>query len=435
MPVSFARKAAFQILRRVDSGNDFAVDLLQGAQGEKLKDVDRNLATQLVMGVLRWRGELDFQIERLSGKPLRYFDPEVLNILRMGIFQIQFLERIPKAAAVNEAVELAKVARKRSAAGLINAVLRKFERLAPEALDSGCRTLPAWLGERWTQNFGADGMKALAWASVQVPPTTLRVSTAGRREEIGRQLSEHGIESREGSFSPGALTVVSGNAANSQAVREGRAVIQDEGSQLVAELVAPHASERVLDLCAAPGIKLRQLAAAQGRGLLVACDLSARRLRTLTRLLPKNLELRPQLVRLDAACELPFRRELQKILVDAPCSGTGTLARNPEAKWRLKPEDLTRLANLQARILDRALEVLAPGGRLVYATCSLEPEENEGVVQSVLKNRPEIRILTQNELSKDFPHLSNLFDQHGYFRTRPDVHGMDGFFATVMTQN
>ncbi len=435
MSISPARKAAYQILRRVDSGHDFAVDLLQGAQVERLKELDRNLTTQLVMGVLRWRGELDFQIERLSGKPLKYFDPEVLTILRVGIFQIQFLERIPKAAAVDEAVELAKAARKRSAAGLINAVLRKCQRLAPEALESGCRTVPLWLRERWARNFGNEGMKALAWASVQVPSTTLRVAFADRREEIRLQLSKEGIETREGGYSPGALTVVSGNAANSQVVRDGGAVIQDEGSQLVAELVEPQAGERVLDLCAAPGIKLRQLAAAQGGGLLVACDVSARRLRTLTKLLPKNLpsDLRLEIIRLDATCELPFKREFQRILVDAPCSGTGTLARNPEAKWRLQPDDLTRLAELQARILERALEVLAPGGRLVYATCSLEPEENEGVVERV-KNQPEIRLLSAADLSKEFPHLSTLFDARGYFRTRPDVHGMDGFYAAVMSR-
>lgn len=433
MSLSPARQAAYQVLRRVDSGRDFAVDLLRGAQVERLKGIDRNLATQLVMGVLRWRGELDFQIERLARKPLKYFDPEVLTILRLGIYQIQFLERIPKAAAVDEAVELAKAARKRSAAGLINAVLRKCHRLAPEALESGWRTVPLWLRERWTQNFGTEAMKALAWASVQVPPTTLRVAFADRREEIKLLLSEEGIETREARYSRAALAVVSGNAANSQVVRDGRAVIQDEGSQLAAELLAPQPGERVLDLCAAPGIKLRQLRAAQGGGLLVACDVSARRLRTLTKLLPENLELQPKLVRLDATRQLPFRREFQRILVDAPCSGTGTLARNPEAKWRLQPDDLARLARIQARMLDRALEVLAPGGRLVYATCSLEPEENERVVER-MKNRPEIRVLSAAELSKEFPHLSTLFDTRGTFRTRPDLHGMDGFYAAAMTR-
>lgn len=434
MPISPARQAAFQILRRVGSGHDFAGDLLQSAQVEKLKEVDRNLATQLVMGVLRWRGELDFRIEGLSSKPLKYFDPEVLTILRLGIFQIQFLERIPKAAAVNESVELAKAAGKRSAAGLVNAVLRKCRRLDPEALDRGCRTVPVWWRERWTRNFGVEGMKALAWASVQVPPTTLRVGDPNRREEIRIQLSEEGIEAREARYSRAALAVVSGNAANSQVVRKRLAVIQDEGSQLVAELVAPRAGERVLDLCAAPGIKTGQLAIAQGRGLLVACDVSARRLRTLAKLLPRNFPDGPQVerVRLDAGRELPFACQFHRILVDAPCSGTGTLARNAEIKWRLQPEDLARLAELQAQILENALGALAPGGRLVYATCSLEPEENEGVVESVVKIRPDVRVLSGDELSKEFPHLSTLFGARGYFRTRPDLHEMDGFFAVVL---
>jgi 16S rRNA (cytosine967-C5)-methyltransferase len=451
MPLSPARQAAYEILRRVESGRDFAVDLLEGAGLAALKDADRRLATEIVMGTLRWRGELDNGMERLSSKPLKYFDPEIATILRMSVYQIRFLEKIPKSAAVNEAVELVKLARKRSAAGLVNAVLRKCPRAeksspAPSAgnfsgaaqarVEGACRSLPAWLRERWEKNFSADGMRALAWAAVQVPPATLRVSSAKDRDAVREELTAQGLEVCPGRFSPLALAVEKGTVRGLKALREGRIFLQDEASQLVASLLAPRAGERVLDLCAAPGIKTAQLAVEQGRGMLVSCDLSARRLRTMGKLLPKNLPGRLRLVqvRLDASHELPFGCSFDRILVDAPCSGTGTLARNPEIKLRLAPEDLARLAEMQERILSNALGALAPRGRLVYATCSLEPEENEGVVEKALAARRDFRLLSQAELASESPQLASLFDEQGYFRTRPDLHGMDGFFAAVITR-
>lgn len=449
MPVSPARDAAYRILRRVESGRDFAVDLLQAAQVSKLQEVDRRLATELVMGILRWRGELDFWIRQLSGKPLEYFDPEVATILRLGIYQIRFLEKIPKSAVVNEAVELSKAARKRSAAGLVNAVLRKCERplrrpgskgfgqVGAEWAQAARRSIPAWLLERWADEFGPEGAKSLAWASVMVPRTTLRVTASGsKREEVQRQLAEEAVQTRPGRFGPQALGVESGSVQPSKAAREGRVVIQDEASQLVGALVAPRAGQCVLDLCAAPGIKTGQLVAALDQGTLVACDLSARRLRTLRNLLPTRVPsgVRLHLVRLDATRKLPFGREFDRILLDAPCSGTGTLARNPEIKWRLQAQDIVRLAEVQRKMLRNALAVLAPGGRLVYATCSLESEENEQVVESILQESPQLQLLGWTELAAEFPAFSELFDRRGYFRTRPDVHSMDGFFAAVVVR-
>lgn len=201
LPVSPARQFAFDILRQIEAGNAYAVDLLQRPDVSGLKDADRRLATELVMGVLRWRGELDFQVERLSGKTLSYFEVEVAAILRLGIFQIRFLSRIPKFAAVNEAVELTKLAQKRSASGLVNAVLRKcspparpWNQADPEALEAACRTLPDWLLDRWGRNFGVEAARGLAWASVMVPPVTLRVLDAKARvEEIQQKLAEKGI--------------------------------------------------------------------------------------------------------------------------------------------------------------------------------------------------------------------------------------------------
>jgi 16S rRNA (cytosine967-C5)-methyltransferase len=256
-------------------------------------------------------------------------------------------------------------------------------------------------------------------------------------------LAEAGIRARPTRYAPRALAVESGNVGASKALEEGRVVIQDEASQLVAALVAPEAptgrgeaGQRVLDLCAAPGIKTRQLAEALRQGTLVACDLSPSRLRTLRKLLARRFppEVQLHVVRLDATRPLPFRALFDRILLDVPCSGTGTLARNPEIKWRLHPSDLNRLAEAQTQMLKNALDRLAPQGRLVYATCSLEPEENEQVVERILAEVRDCRLLTQSELAGEFPALGSLFDCRGYFRTRPDLHQMDGFFAAVVVR-
>jgi len=508
MPVSLARNTAYRVLRRVDSAGALAVGLLQSEEVSALREVDRALVTELVMGVLRWRGELDFQIERLSGKRLRTFDPEVVTILRLGLYQIGFLERIPVSAAVNEAVELVKLARKRSATGLVNAVLRKGERAGQrptrrgskaggenarqaESSDSGvsnaglveraCRATPEWLLDRWTQQLGSGVAQALALASVCVPPTTLRVtggqSSLDGLEETKRELAEEGVITRAAQYAPDALVVESGRVQASRAWQEGRVVIQDEASQLVASLLRVEPGQRVLDLAAAPGIKAAQLAGALGRGgprgglgfgvwdsqraagssfssanpelrtpnpkfpdgfpghsVLVACDVSARRLADLKRLLPRQVPpgVGLSVVRLDATEPLPFRACFDRVLLDAPCSGTGTLAGNPEIKWRLRPEDIARLAENQARMLRHALEVLAPGGRLVYATCSLEREENEWVVEHVLKETKGVRALSRDQLSREISNAAGLIDADGFFRPRPDLHGTDGFFAAVL---
>jgi 16S rRNA (cytosine967-C5)-methyltransferase len=447
--VSPARQIAFDVLVHVEGGRAFAADLLESRKASALGEADRRLATEIVMGVLRWRGEIDFRLEELSGKSLSSFDPEVAAVLRMGIYQIAFLEKVPKSAAVNESVELAKLARKRSAAGLVNAVLRKCgpspiqpepsdtNRLSEAALASARRAVPSWLLERWGKNYGYDAAVSLARASTQIPSTTLRVTSLSNASAvIQERLREKGVEVREGRYAPGALVVERGRGLNPEAARELGLAIQDEASQLAPALLAVRRGMRVLDLCAAPGLKTSLLADAVGDGMLVACDVSKARLRMMKRLLPHfTANLKPiQTVQLTASQELPFREKFDRILVDAPCSGTGTLARNPEIKWRLRPEDLERLPRLQARILRNALGLLATGGRLAYVTCSLEAEENERVVENVLPNVSGCRLLGRQELSEEFPRLASLFDAHGYFHTRPDRDGMDGFFAAVISR-
>ncbi|MDE3180550.1 MAG: hypothetical protein KGM47_12920, partial [Acidobacteriota bacterium] len=393
MPVSPARAEAFHVLSRFESGRGFAVELLQSARFARLNEADRRLATELVMGVLRWRGDLDFEIESLSGKPLSYFDLEVIEILRLGLYQLLHLKSIPARAAIYEAVEMVKAARKRSASGLVNAMLRKLQR-RPELkgatsgvwLERARRSVPSWIQDRWRTNFGATRADALTLACQRIPQVCLRVTGAVfSREAVQRDLAP-AVKTSPGIFSRRALRVIEGSVLATSAALEGRVVIQDEASQLVAELVKPEPGHCVLDLCSAPGIKAWQIADNMAEGDMIACDRKITRLETMRRVIrnawPNGVSL--SRVVLDATQPLPFARSFNRILVDAPCSGTGTLARNPEIKWRLRPGDIPRLAGEQLRILQNGLNALARGGRLVYATCSLEPEENEMVTQQAL---------------------------------------------------
>jgi len=350
----------------------------------------------------------------------------------------------------------------------------QFDGLDKAARASVRRATPAWLLERWAaleppvslietpalpanvrgslspvrcneQLTTDDGQRTtdddvalrLAWASTQVPPTVLRVvDLAQDIPRLREELAAEGIKTKPGRFSSRALVVESGNVQVSQALRQGRVVIQDEASQLIADLLMPQAGQRVLDLCAAPGIKAGQIAQTLGSGRLVTCDVSASRLRTMARLLPHWLpkEVRWLAIRLDATQALPFVCQFERILLDAPCSGTGTLARNPEIKWRLRQADLKRLVEAQVKMLKIALRSLCMAGRLVYATCSLEPEENEGVVERVLEELPGYQLVLRADLESSYPALDPFFDPRGYLRTRPDLYKMDGFFAAAIVR-
>lgn len=437
MPISPARAAAFRILQRVDSSSVFAADLLHSNRLDALSDRDRRLATELVMGVLRWQGDIDFQIERLSRKPAANLDREVLEALRLGIYQIRYLQDVPVRAAVHESVEIVKQARKRSAAAFVNAILRRCSRERPrqeDRIESARRSFPPWLIERWRRNLGAE-TDTLLIASVSAPRTYFRPAAGDvSREDLAAELQQDGVATSPADYAPRALRVMSGNLHASAAWRERRAVIQDEGSQLVAELLAPRPGHAVLDLCAAPGMKAAQIAAEMRSGAYIACDSSERRLRTMRKLVsgawPRGITLHS--VCLDASRLLPFTAAFDRVLVDAPCSGTGTLARNPEIKWRLRPADITRHAGRQRLILKNALSALRPGGRLVYATCSLEPEENEEVVGRALDGFAGFHALGAAQMKRAFPAMAGLFDASGAFRSIPGVQAFDGFYAAVI---
>jgi 16S rRNA (cytosine967-C5)-methyltransferase len=456
LAISTARKIAFETLRRVEAEGAYASEVLHTVLGPGIKNEDAALATELTMGVLRWRGLLDFLLERQLKKPVARLDLAVAIALRIGLYQLRFLERIPARAAVNESVELVKHARKASAASLVNAVLRK---LAAEAHAPAARFLPAdlpaaerlsilhshprWMVERWLARFGEARTTALLEANNRAPRLSCALHDPSDRELVLAELKKDGMATDEGRLLRSAFAVSGGSPARTAAFLAGQISIQDEASQAVSLLLDVHEGDRVLDLCAAPGGKTATLARAAGaKGSVVAADLHPHRLRAMREQLKRINLAQVTLVNLDATKRLPFRIGFDRILVDAPCSGTGTLSRHPEIRWRLRPEQLPELHQLQAAILCRALEGLAPGGRLVYSTCSLEPEENEEVVAEALRENESIKRVAGSTVSATLEKYlapgvqpAELIDASGQFRTLPGEQTTDGFFAAVLERH
>jgi 16S rRNA (cytosine967-C5)-methyltransferase len=445
MPVSPARAAAFDILLRVESESSYASELLHSAAHEHLSTPDHALATELVMGTLRWRSRIDDEIAKTSSQPLSKLDPEILIALRVALYQFRWLDRVPQRAALHESVELVKRARKRSAAPFVNAVLRKlsiapkyppakFEPASPEELGRDLAH-PLWLVERWADEYGLASAAKISQHNQSIPQTAIRLRTATAEA----QLNEEGIKLTPGAFLSTARRVAAGDVTKTQAFRTGKIVIQDEASQLIAALVGT--GTRILDCCAAPGGKTLVIADRNPAAAITAVELHAHRARLLQKLVSPHSARRIQLIVADAQ-HLPTSSPFDRVLADVPCTGTGTLAHNPEIKWRLKPDDLAELRERQSAILRAALAQLAPGGRLIYSTCSLEKEENEDVVERVLAEKPSFHLLDyRTELDRlrasgelTWPDPASLM-RGPYLRTIPGVHPCDGFFAAIIERS
>jgi 16S rRNA (cytosine967-C5)-methyltransferase len=461
VPISPARTIAFEVLRRVEAEGAYASDVLHAELGSRVSSENAALATEITFGVLRWRRLLDFLLDRQLKKPAAQLDLPVALALRIGLYQLRFLGRIPARAAVNESVELVKRARKSSAASLVNAVLRRasaenpevpaaadadqIERLIPADWPLADRlgilhSHPTWLVERWLRNFGAPSTAALLEANNRTPNLSCALHDPAQRDEVLASLKRAGLHIERGQLLNSAFAASGGSPARTESFRRGSISIQDEASQAIPLLLGVQSGDTVLDLCAAPGGKTPPLIRAAGRtGLVVATDRHAHRLRAMRNQFQRlNLD-GVQLVELDATHDLPFGRQFGRILVDAPCSGTGTLARHPEIRWRLLPEQLSEFHQLQVGILTAAIKQLAPGGRLVYSTCSMEPEENEEVVSEVLSSVPFIKPPARDEVATSLaPHLvpsldtQSLIDANSQFRTSPAAQRTDGFFAAVL---
>jgi 16S rRNA (cytosine967-C5)-methyltransferase len=457
MPISKARTIAFDILLRVAERDAYADDALRAQLDGTVKAEDAGLSTELVLGVLRWQRLLDFLIDRHLKKPASVADIEVSVALRLGAYQLLFLDRVPARAAVHESVELVKRARKRSAATLVNAVLRQVakeassrgspgERIAgllpadlPLAERMGIRySHPTWMVDRWLRIYGEEKARSLLEANNRAPVISGYLFESQRGEEALSSLRTANFRVEPGRLLRDAFVLEGGNPSASEAVRRGWVALQDEASQAVPRLVAADRGNSVLDLCAAPGGKTLLLARAVGpEGTVIAVDLHEHRARAMKERFERAEVRNVETAVLDGTQPLPFERTFDRILVDVPCSGTGTLARHPEIRWKLRAEDLADLHARQAALLCNALPHLAPRGRLVYSTCSLEPEENEMVVREVLgKLGNAFQIADPRSglegMLQESVQIESLIGPDGFFRTFPPQHGTDGFFAAVI---
>jgi 16S rRNA (cytosine967-C5)-methyltransferase len=440
-----ARGLAVDILTRIDLAGLFAEPLLDQALSRgALADLhDRRLLTEIVYGTLRMRGRIDWVVTQFyKGDPVT-MDAGVRNILRTALYQLFFTDRIPAFAIVDEAVKISKMLHP-AASGLVNAILRnvirrereivwpRFEE-GPARHISVVHSHPLWLVERWITLFGPQETLAFCQANNEIPPLIVRVNRLrASRETVMQHLREEGFTVREAEFSPDGLVLTDATmpVRETHSFKRGEIQIQDEASQMASRLLDPQPGEKILDACAGAGVKASHLAEIMNnQGTVTAIDISRQKIKA----------LRENAGRLGIAMIAPLVRDLREepgesfrgafdgILLDVPCSGLGTLRRNPEIKWRITAGDLHRQSDLQKRLLGAAAACLRPGGRLVYSTCSVMPEENEVVIADFLSRHGDFRCVHP---PAGIP--PSMVSNEGFFRTRPDRHGTDGFFGAVL---
>jgi len=439
------RELAVEILLKVDERKAYADILLDHAlKTARLSPQDRALLTQLIYGALRWRGKIDWQLSRVLQRPLAGMNGYLRNLLRLTLYQLFFLDRVPDYAAVNEGVDLAKRRGGRKAAGLVNAVARRLlrEKDRPADLPEGdaARQLsvqwshPEWLVKKWLGYFGREDTEALLRANNEESPLVLRANRLKvDREALVEKLRGAGIEASPAPWSPQAIVLKTGSAVTKlPGFEEGLFQVQGEASQLVAFLLDTKPGERVLDACAAPGGKTTHIAELmENRGELVANDISARGLEKLKENVQRLGLTCVQAVTADLTQGLKGKLALpyDRILADVPCSGLGTLRSHPEAKWHREERDIQRLSRLQRKILEQLPRYLKPWGVLVYSTCTLTRDENEEVVEDFLRRHDDFVL----EDAADFlPEPARRMVRGNYFLALSHKHGTDGFFAARM---
>jgi 16S rRNA (cytosine967-C5)-methyltransferase len=441
LSTSSPRHAAYLALERLSNSDLHADDLIdQQLSRGQLNGPDRGLFSELVFGVLRHQATLDHYLAQLVDQPLTKLQLPVLLLLRLGLYQLRYLDRVPSHAAVHESVELAKRVCPK-ASGLVNGVLRAAQRrsasltLPDQALDpagwlAAAYALPDWLAAQWLQQFPLAEATALAAASLEPPLLTLRVNTLRTtRQELLALFADQGIAAEPCRYAPEGVQLLERCFVPSlPGFGEGLFAVQDQASQLVAHLLDPQPDEMVLDVCAAPGGKathLAQLMDDQGR--LVATDLNQRKVRKIEQTAAR-LGISSLQVEVADALQPGYQlgRQFDRILLDAPCSGLGVIRRNPEAKWRLQPADFERFAQRQRQLLQQVAPLVRPGGLLVYATCSTSPQEDEAVVEDFLSRHPQFVVENGAQL---LPAWSELFTPAGHLRTWPHRQGCDGFFS------
>ena len=443
-----ARTAAYQALRAIAAVRVDLPSALAKSRSQLHDERDRALTAEIVTGTLRWQQALDHLVQHFAGRPLTKIDPDVLIILRLSLYQLLHLDRVPAAAVVDDAVDLTRGARKQSATGFVNAVLRSTLRHKhrlpfparpedpPDRQDALAylaltHSHPHWLVARWLDRHGFDASESWVRFNNATPPLTVRANRLrASREEVAALLAAEGVDTQPTRYAPDGLVVTKGNPLKRRST--GLFVVQDEASQLVSLVVAAQPGERVLDVCASPGGKTTAMAADMNdSGTVVACDVRPRRVTLLQDTVRASGATNVRVVFTDTLGSLPFQPSFDRVLVDAPCSGLGTLRRDPDIRWRRMEPDLSILARDQVALLTRASQVVRSGGRLVYATCSSEPEENEAVVDAFLNQRPEFQVVDLRTAGP--PALRPLLDDRGMLRTLPFVHGLEAFFAAALS--
>lgn len=443
-----AREAALNVLRAVNGGHRDLPAALAVARSTLKDERDRALAGEIATGTLRWQGAFDHIITTLANRPLARLDAEIIDILRMSIFQILHLTRVPTSAAVDDAVNLTKKIGKRSAAPLVNAILRRVTRersglpLPPRrgeprevALDYLSVTLshPRWLVSRWLDRYGFDAAEKWCEFDNAPPALTLRANRLRTtREQLAIDLERHGVISHPTRYAPDGLVMDKGNPLLTPLSATGLFVVQDEASQLVSLMTDVRAGDRVFDACASPGGKTTAMAADMAdSGFIVAADVRPRRVRLLAQTVRRSGASCVRIVHANAAAPAPFSTQFDCVLVDAPCSGLGTLRRDPDIRWRRSENEVAANAMFQIRLLETLAASVRPGGRLVYATCSSEAEENEDVVSAFLKDHAEF---SQRRPASIPPQMDELIDDRGQLRTLPFRHGLEAFFAAALVR-
>jgi 16S rRNA (cytosine967-C5)-methyltransferase len=439
-----ARIAAYETVLAVAAGRADLPAALAQARTRLHDERDRALAGEIATGTLRWQGAFDHVIEQFAGRRAAKLDREILAILRTGIFQLLHLDRVPASAVVDDAVNLARKAGKKSAAGFVNALLRRVSRERahlPLPTDPPLDVLsislshPRWLAQRWLARHGFDAAAAWARFNNSPAPLTLRVNTLTMtRDALIEALQAAGVVTEPARFAAQGLIVKSGNPLLTPLAHAGAFVVQDEASQLVGEFAAAVGGERILDACASPGGKATQMAAAMaGRGTIVAADVRGRRIALLSRTVTESGATNVRVVQANARAAPPFGPVFDAVLVDAPCSGLGTIRRDPDVRWRRGEADLGPLADAQREMLAQLAATVRPGGRLIYSTCSSEPEENEAVVADFLQSHPGFRQAVPPRFVERAD-LAALLDADGALKTLPYRDGLEAFYAAMLVR-
>jgi 16S rRNA (cytosine967-C5)-methyltransferase len=438
------RTICLDILNRQGDPDAHADDLLADSfkRYRHLTPLDRAFLTEMTYGVLRWRERLDWTIRQFSSTPFEKIESGISNILRLGLYQIYFMSRTPASAAVNESAELAKKFRGRGGAGFVNAILRSVLREGKEipypdfdqdpALHiSVVHSHPLWLVKRWIKEMGIEKTLPACATNNQISPLTLRTNTLKtNRQDLILKLKGQGLTPLPTLFSEDGVRLENPPPTSELPFwKEGLYLIQDEASQLVTSILDPKPGERILDACAAPGGKTTHIAQRMmGEGEILAMDL---RREKLSRIEEGCRRLGIKMVKAksgDATQPLPFLEgvEFDRVLADVPCSGFGTLRKNPDLKWKRRERDIKRLSELQFSILDPVSRYVKKGGVLVYSTCTVFREENEEVVEKFLAGHPEFRL---DKMDQILPQRYASLIENGYFKTFYSQEGMDGFFA------